>query len=245
MDPLFRGYPWNSPYAFAENKVIQFIELEGAEIALPNIFPRIFVPRPTITIPRIPVPPTPPMVPVMPIPPQAIPQSPSAPVPQVPLSVPKMEINDIGWENPPNSPEDLGSDWEETTVPENTSGSRDFKNKKTSEEIRWDPARPGKGGHQEKNHWHRKNPNWDKSMKKNGKYLDKHGNPVDDGSGPSHIYTIRPVIIRPTSEQQVNHYNKKSKQYNVDLKRYNKAIKKYNRELKRYYKELEKNVEYT
>ena len=31
MDPLKADYPWNSPYAFAENKVIQFIELEGLE----------------------------------------------------------------------------------------------------------------------------------------------------------------------------------------------------------------------
>jgi hypothetical protein len=34
IDPLSSVYPWNSPYAFAENKVIQFIELEGAEVYL-------------------------------------------------------------------------------------------------------------------------------------------------------------------------------------------------------------------
>lgn len=33
IDPLAFKYPWNSPYAFAENKVIQFIELEGLETA--------------------------------------------------------------------------------------------------------------------------------------------------------------------------------------------------------------------
>lgn len=33
VDPLWAKYPWNSSYAFAENKVIQFIELEGLEIA--------------------------------------------------------------------------------------------------------------------------------------------------------------------------------------------------------------------
>ena len=33
IDPLAAKYPWNSPYAFAENKVIQFIELEGLETA--------------------------------------------------------------------------------------------------------------------------------------------------------------------------------------------------------------------
>jgi RHS repeat-associated protein len=33
IDPLAAKYPCNSPYAFAENKVIQFIELEGLECA--------------------------------------------------------------------------------------------------------------------------------------------------------------------------------------------------------------------
>jgi RHS repeat-associated protein len=37
IDPLAFKYPWNSPYAFAENKVIQFIELEGLETATPPI----------------------------------------------------------------------------------------------------------------------------------------------------------------------------------------------------------------
>jgi RHS repeat-associated protein len=31
VDPLTREYPWNSPYAFAENDVIRSIDLEGAE----------------------------------------------------------------------------------------------------------------------------------------------------------------------------------------------------------------------
>jgi len=31
VDPLFRKYPWNSPYAFSENRVIDAVELEGAE----------------------------------------------------------------------------------------------------------------------------------------------------------------------------------------------------------------------
>ena len=33
-DPLFRSYPHNSPYAFAENRVVRFVELEGLEIGL-------------------------------------------------------------------------------------------------------------------------------------------------------------------------------------------------------------------
>ena len=31
VDPLFKDYPWNSPYAFAENDVIRCRDLEGAE----------------------------------------------------------------------------------------------------------------------------------------------------------------------------------------------------------------------
>ncbi|MDQ3072655.1 MAG: hypothetical protein M3Q97_05275 [Bacteroidota bacterium] len=31
VDPLFKDYPWNSPYAFSENRVIDRIELEGLE----------------------------------------------------------------------------------------------------------------------------------------------------------------------------------------------------------------------
>jgi RHS repeat-associated protein len=33
VDPLFREYPHNSPYAFSENRVIDMIELEGLEAA--------------------------------------------------------------------------------------------------------------------------------------------------------------------------------------------------------------------
>jgi RHS repeat-associated protein len=36
IDPLFKDYPWNSPYAFSENIVIDHIELEGLEKAKPD-----------------------------------------------------------------------------------------------------------------------------------------------------------------------------------------------------------------
>jgi RHS repeat-associated protein len=32
VDPLTAKYPWNSPYAFSENRVIDGIELEGLEV---------------------------------------------------------------------------------------------------------------------------------------------------------------------------------------------------------------------
>ncbi len=31
VDPLTKSYPWNSPYAFSENRVIDGIDLEGKE----------------------------------------------------------------------------------------------------------------------------------------------------------------------------------------------------------------------
>lgn len=38
VDPLAEKYPHNSTYAFAENKVIQYNELEGLEIATPSFY---------------------------------------------------------------------------------------------------------------------------------------------------------------------------------------------------------------
>ena len=35
-DPLESSFPWNSPYAFSENQVIAFVELEGLEKARPE-----------------------------------------------------------------------------------------------------------------------------------------------------------------------------------------------------------------
>lgn len=37
LDPLQKSYPWNSPYAFSENRVIDCIELEGAEALRANV----------------------------------------------------------------------------------------------------------------------------------------------------------------------------------------------------------------
>lgn len=45
VDPLFKGYPWNSTYAYAENDVIRSIDLDGLEKALN----RLTVPVPVLT----------------------------------------------------------------------------------------------------------------------------------------------------------------------------------------------------
>ncbi len=39
QDPLFKEYPWNSPYAFAENRVIDGVDLEGKEWKIATIDP--------------------------------------------------------------------------------------------------------------------------------------------------------------------------------------------------------------
>ncbi|PCJ64659.1 MAG: hypothetical protein COA58_13045 [Bacteroidetes bacterium] len=41
VDPLVLDYPWNSPYAFSENRVIDAIELEGLETAYTRSLDRI------------------------------------------------------------------------------------------------------------------------------------------------------------------------------------------------------------
>jgi len=51
IDPLWAKYPWNSPYAFSENKLIQFIELEGLETALPwYLGPNAYGGKPVLTL---------------------------------------------------------------------------------------------------------------------------------------------------------------------------------------------------
>jgi hypothetical protein len=36
VDPLSGEYPWNSTYAFAENKVIRYVDLDGLEVGEPG-----------------------------------------------------------------------------------------------------------------------------------------------------------------------------------------------------------------
>ncbi len=37
IDPLYKDYPWNSPYAFSENRVIDRVELEGMESSISTL----------------------------------------------------------------------------------------------------------------------------------------------------------------------------------------------------------------
>ncbi|MEL7222015.1 MAG: RHS repeat-associated core domain-containing protein, partial [Bacteroidota bacterium] len=182
VDPLTRSYPMLTPYQYASNNPIAFIDLDGLEGTMPLPWWQLL--RPTITLPRVPtIPiPTPPSYPL----PPAVYEPTVDPIPIFP-NTPSKPLNfesAIDWDSPPSSPDELDSSWEETTHPNNKSGSRDFRNKDTGENVRWDPGKEGKPGWEGKDHWHRHNP--DKSGK-GDYYLDRFGNPVPKGSGPSHI----------------------------------------------------------
>lgn len=94
--------------------------------------------------------------------------------------------NAIDWDNPPCSPKELSSEWEEITHPkriENKVPDRTFKNKKTNKIIDFHPY-DTQG--RENPHWHRYNPF--STKKKLDYYLDKNGKPVGYGRNQSHIY---------------------------------------------------------
>jgi RHS repeat-associated protein len=240
VDPLSAHFPWNSSYAFAENKVLMFGELEGREITIPNWMEILFktgeieIIIPRITLPRAPIQPT------YPIPPLSIPKIQTPTLPLAP-TMPSTRISKIEWDvDVPDTPKDLGKDWEETTHPDNKSGSQDFKNKKTGEEIRFDPGKEGKPGYEGKNHWHRRNPDWDPTKGKKDYYLDKDGNPVNKGSGPSHIVPemIGPMPLPPTEVKKWQEYSNKLKSYNEQMKQYRKDIKEYKEKKKEYDKAM-------
>lgn len=52
IDPLDKSFPWNSPYAFSENRVIDGVELEGLEYAPTSM--RIGIPgQSRLSIPNV------------------------------------------------------------------------------------------------------------------------------------------------------------------------------------------------
>jgi hypothetical protein len=44
VDPLFKSFPWNSHYAFSENRIIDGVELEGLEVSPNDILRAKFMP---------------------------------------------------------------------------------------------------------------------------------------------------------------------------------------------------------
>ena len=91
----------------------------------------------------------------------------------------------IDWDNPPCSPKELSSEWEEKThhlMKKHTPDKR-FVNRRTGEIIEFHPYN-SKGEYIP--HWHRLNPNKTNRFDYN---FDKDGNEVQKHSPNSHIYT--------------------------------------------------------
>ena len=87
---------------------------------------------------------------------------------------------------PKNPDELLEQGYQETSHPEAAAaGHRSFENPETGDTLRFDKGKPGRPGHAGTDHYHRPNPN---ATGKEDAYLDAEGNPVPDGSGPSHLY---------------------------------------------------------
>lgn len=95
-------------------------------------------------------------------------------------------VGSCGGTKTPDDPDELSEEgWEETTHPkEAEAGRRRFRNPETGDELVFDKGREGASGWRGRDHWHRPNPN---STNRHDRYLDRSGNPVRDGSGPSHI----------------------------------------------------------
>ena len=245
VDPLSRQYAMLTPYQFASNCPIWLVDIDGLEggiLTLPRFMPRLTIPR--ITLPELPMPPSLPMPPIIaPIPnAPAIPRVETLPIaPQVPVKPIEMTTGDIDWSTPPNGPEDLSDDWDEVTHPDNKGGGREFQNKNSGEKIRFDKGRPGEPGWEGKDHWHRHNPLWDKPDGKKGYYLDRFGNPVNKGAGPSHIpaggniYIGPQIDVWPGSDIQWQDYYDKMEDYNDKMEDYKQEKKEYDQEMKEYY----------
>ncbi len=93
----------------------------------------------------------------------------------------------LGSSNLPKNPNDLAKrGYKETSHPKAAEkGHRTFENPKTGDKLRHDQGKPGKPGHEGKDHYHRENPN---ATGKQDQYLDKSGNGVARGSDASHLY---------------------------------------------------------
>lgn len=96
------------------------------------------------------------------------------------------DIVDLIRSLPPAPTQAFLQEWKEFTSEKITKvlPHMEFYHAKTKLRARFDKAREGATGFEGKDHWHIYNP--DRNSKLDG-YLDKDGNPVADGSGPSHI----------------------------------------------------------
>ncbi|MBL7897287.1 MAG: hypothetical protein JNJ99_02045 [Crocinitomicaceae bacterium] len=260
VDPLAGSYPWNSPYAFSENRIMDALELEGLESITLNptleMMMRVSMDL-SISMPKVP------MAPTLPVPPITI----NLPIPYgpAPISPTMNHESGIDWTNPPRSPEELGEDWVLEKSYKNGEYNH-YKNQKTGEKLRWDlePDHPAGG------HWHRPNPNYQKWMKDSNYYLDRYGKAVDRGSIESHIYPNVPGVItlqtvtivtapsmtmsqikgqiqdlkklyndNPAFRNELHQYIQQMEQYKKDYKQYKKDLEQYQEDKEDYDRQME------
>lgn len=92
-----------------------------------------------------------------------------------------------GDESLPTDPDELlERGYKETSHPEAAeAGHRTFENPASGDKVRFDKGKPGRPGHEGKDHYHRPNP---KATGKQDEYLDAGGKPVRRGHEDSHLY---------------------------------------------------------
>ena len=96
------------------------------------------------------------------------------------------DIIDLIKSLPPTPTQAFLEEWNEFIIKNVTKKilPREFYHKITKLRARFDAKKEGAPGFEGKDHWHIYNPS---TKGKIDTYLDKNGNPVKDGSNPSHI----------------------------------------------------------
>jgi RHS repeat-associated protein len=254
VDPLSGQYPHNSPYAFAENKVLQFVELEGGEITLPRYGP--IIPEPIIQLPKVPT------MPLPPTPPPIIPHAPNIPhTPPMPLApnIPVFPINpgitrSVPIDESTIDPNDATTyptppfegTWKVEPVKPGTKGYEKLKEKgatrlenEKGDVLRWhsrDKYHPKghwdlKRGGSPNNPWENYTPDGTKIP--DGQIYGKDFNPLLIPTKP-HPLDTKEVTKRLLELGAKIKYQQQLNQYKKDLKKYEEQKKDYDKKMKEY-----------
>lgn len=257
VDPLSSQFPFYSPYQYAGNKPIWATDLDGAEEL---ILPRIGIPDPVLTLPKIPIP-AQPLPPIPPAIPQGLsmPQNPTLPPsPYMPLPPPSPSIvrnstvdessidpNDASTY--PTPPSNLEGEWKVTPVKSGTRGYNKLKEKGATrlENERGDILRWHKT-----DDWHPKG-HWD--LKRGGNVNNEWENFTPDGvqipKGKIYGKDFNPAVLISTDiftypstqyptylEKQYQQSKQKMLEYYKKKDEYNKQMREYEKKMKEYEK---------
>ena len=246
-DPLARQFPFYSPYQYAGNKPIWATDLDGAEEL---IFPRMFFPRPILTLPKlpsIPVQPLPPIPPAIPTG-MSLPQTPTLPPgPFIPLPPPTPSITrSIPIDESNINPNDATTypappfegEWKVTPLKPGTKGYEKLKDKGATrlendegDILRWHQA----DKQHPKSHW---------DLKRGGSANNPWENYTPEGikipDGSIYGKDFNPAMYNPFSNDDLmkrlrqfsddQEYQQKSKQYEKNMKKYEKEKNEYDKQ---------------